>query len=448
MGGLAIDLKGQGWSVTGTDTLAFPPMSEVLATHGISFQCGPGPFEVPAGTEVVVTGSASPAEASGTSRAAEAGIPVLHLPAFLQAYCFATSRRIVVAGTNGKTTTSAMLTWILEQAGKQPDYLIGARCREFASPVRMRGSPWMVLEGDEYFADLKERVPKFHFYDPHVLILTNLAYDHAEVYLDEAAIRAEFTKLISRLPSDGLLICAAGPELDALAAPAPCRVVRVGSSKDCDVRVSSPVHSNDGTIFKVNGTPLRLKIPGRMNALNAALALTAAMETGLSPESAAPALATFSGVPGRCEVLYDGASLTIVTDDGYHPMALRECLAAMRLRYPGRRLIAALQARYTGGRGGFQHQALPGVLSAADKVILTPVFDYGTFPGGPLTTRTLAAALKHHDIPTHLLSRSKALPAFYKRLHQPGDVLFCSLAMRQDAVFAALLELAASLDPV
>ena len=171
MGGLAIDLKTQGWTVTGSDTLAFPPMSGLLDAHNVAYQCGPGPFEVPPGTGVVVTGSASPGEAWGAASAAAAGIPVLHLPAFLKAHCFGKARRLVVCGTNGKTTTTAMLTWILEQAGKNPDYLIGARCREFASPVRMRGSPLMVLEGDEYFADLTERLPKFHFYDPHILLL-------------------------------------------------------------------------------------------------------------------------------------------------------------------------------------------------------------------------------------------------------------------------------------
>ncbi len=447
MGGLAIDLKAQGWTVTGTDALAFPPMSEVLADHGIAYECGPGPFKIPAGTDVVVTGSASTAESSGTKEAAAAGIPVLHLPAFLKAYCFGKARRLVVAGTNGKTTTSAMLAWILERSGKQPDYLIGARCREFASPVRMRGADWMVLEGDEYFADLTERVPKFHFYDPHVLLLTNIAYDHAEVYPDEAAVRAEFARLTARLPADGLLIAAAGPVVDELAAAAPCRMLRVGWQKNCHVRLSLPRQTRQGMAFTVDGEPVVLKISGRMNALNAALALTAARECGIAPQAAAAALAEFSGVPGRCEVLYDSPGLTVVTDDGYHPMALRECLAAMRLRYPGRRLITVLQARYTGGRGGFQHQTLPDALAEADEVILTPVFDYVTFPGGPLTTRTLAAALRRRGITTHVLSRSLGLPSFYRRMHQPGDVLFCSLAMRQDAVLEALLKTAARLAP-
>ena len=447
MGGLAMDLKAQGWTVTGTDAVAFPPMSDLLEAHGIAFECGKGPFTVPAGAEMVVSGSAAVAEAAGTAAAAARGVPVMHLPAFLRAHCFGSSRRFVVAGTNGKTTTSAMLAWILEQAGLAPDYLIGAACREFAGPVRMRGARWMVLEGDEYFADLLERIPKFHFYDPQVLLLTNIAYDHAEVYPNETAVREEFTKLIARLPPEGLLVAADSPAVNELAAAAPCRVLRAGWTRECAVRISPLRATGQGMAFSINGTPVLLQIPGRMNALNAALALTAAGECGVSPQEAAGALATFSGVPGRCEVRHDTRELTVINDDGYHPMSLRECLAALRLRYPGRRLVTVLQARYTGGRGGYQHRALPEVLAAADAVILTPVFDYAEFPGGPLTTRTLAAALRRKGISVHVLSKSRRLPAFYRRMHQPGDVLFCSLAMRQDAVITALLETAASLSP-
>lgn len=446
-GGLAMDLKSRGCTITGTDAIAFPPMSGLLEKAGIAYKTGSGPFIVPAGTDLIISGSTPPGEETGVPAACAAGVPMMHLPAFLKEYGLGASRRLVVAGTNGKTTTTAMLAWILEYCGLEPDYLIGGRCPHFPALVRIRGALLAVLEGDEYFASMEERIPKFHFYDPEVLLLTNIAHDHAEVFTDETVIVREFERLIANLPARGVLIAADSPTVNRIAAHAPCRVVRVGWNADCDIRLSAPQCSGKKMSFQSNGQPVELKVHGRMNALNAALALTAAGECGVGSGQAAAALADFEGVSGRCEVLHDSPDLTVITDEGYHPMALRESLAAMRLRYPRRRLVAVLQPRYTGGKGGFQHKTLPEVLEAADLVILTPVFDYSDFSGGALTSRTLATALKRRGRTAHVLSRSVHLPDFYRSKHQPGDVLFCSLAMRQEAVFGSLLKTARILAP-
>lgn len=447
-GGLAIELKSRGCRITGTDAVAFPPMSGLLDEAGISYQSGPGPFAVPPGTELIITGSTPSGEETGVPAARRAGVPVMHLPAFLKKFGLGTSRRLVVAGTNGKTTTTAMLAWILESCGHHPDYLIGGRCAHFHGMVRLRGAGHAVLEGDEYFASLEEKIPKFHFYEPDVLLLTNMAYDHAEVFADEGVIVREFEKLTGNLPANGVLIAAGSPAVGAIAAHAACRVKKVGWTADCDVRLTNPQSKEEGMAFQIDHEPIVLKIHGRMNALNAALAFTAALECGVTSEQASAALADFEGVAGRCEILHDSPDLTVISDEGYHPMALRENLAALRLRYPHRRIVAVLQPRYTGGKGGFQHRDLPLVLGEADTVILTPVFDYAAFPGGALTSRTLAAAMKRRGRAAHVLSKSRHLPRFYQAKYQPGDVLFCSLAMRQEAVFENLLSMAQRLAPV
>jgi len=442
VGGLALDLKEQGWNVTGMDAHALPPMRDVLRASGIPLQEGPGPFTVPAGTGVIVTTSIPAHDDSGVPAARAAGVPVLHLPAFLKQWCLGKSRRLVVAGTNGKTTTTAMLTWILQQAGLDPDYLIGGHCGHFPGMVKMRGTPLAVLEGDEYVACENEGIPKFHFYDPSLLILTNLAHDHAEIFPDTAAVEREFSKLIASLPSSGKLIAAAGPTLDHLISHAPCPVIRVGWDRSCDFTLTSPRRTRAGMAFRINQQPILLKIFGRMNALNAALAFTAALESGVSGPQAAAALATFEGVADRCEVIAEGPAFTLVTDNAYHPMALTESLAALKMRFPGRRLIVVFQPRYTGGRGGFLHRGLAEAVESADRVILTPLYDYGKFPGGPLSNRMLATTLRKSGRKTHVLTKINHLPEFYRRLMEPGDVLFCSIAMFQDEILARLQAMA------
>jgi len=442
IGSLAIDLHQQGWRVTGMDVHALPPMCDVLRDSGIAFDAGKGPFTVPPDTEVIVTTSLPSDENSGLPAARAAGVPILHLPAFLKKYCLGTSRRLVAAGTNGKTTTTAMLTWILQQQGLDPDYLIAGRCVHFAGMVRMRKAALSVLEGDEYVACEEEGIPKFHYYDPSLLVLTNVAHDHAEVFADAAAVEQEFARLIAHLPPSGRLIAAASPVVDRLSRSAPCPVIRVGWDATCDYRLTTPRGTRQGMAFKINGQPVLLKIYGRMNALNAALALAAAVESGIALPDAAAALARFEGVAERCEILTEGPAFTLVGDNAYHPMALKENLAALRMRFPGRRLIAAFQPRYTGGRGGFLHQGIADAFATADHVILTPLYDYGKFPGGRLNNRILARSLKNAGIPTHVLGKAANLSAFCRRLLQPGDVLFCSIAMFQDDILTALRQLA------
>lgn len=441
MGGLAMDLQAQGWTVTGMDAHALPPMCDLLRSRGILFDSGPGPFTVPVGADVVVTSSIPSGDSAGLPQARLAGVPVLHLPAFLKAHCLGQSRRLVVSGTNGKTTTSAMLTWILQQAGLEPDFLIGGRCDQLPGMVRMRQAPLAVIEGDEYVACEEEGIAKFHFYDPEILLLTNVDHDHAEVYADQHAVETEFASLIAKLPQHGLLIAAEGTAVDRLAAAASCRVLRVGWGSDCDLRLTEPRQVRGKMQFNLQGRSVSLSMYGRMNALNAALAVAAAMECGVQFEQAAAALGDFQGVADRCEILLDRRDLTVIADNGYHPVALRESLAAMRMRFPGRRLVVAFQPRYTGGRGGFLHRGLPDALALADQVILTPLYDYGKFPGGPLTNRILAADLRKRGLAVEVISKAQLLPATYRRLHDRGDVLFCSLAMFQEEILTKLAHL-------
>lgn len=174
IGSLALELKRKGWEVTASDATQYAPMDRVLREGGLEIRTGFSGRHVPAGTDVLVRGTAIANENLELKAARRRGIPILNMAQFLEQHLLKRSRRFVIAGTNGKTSTTAMLAWILEFAGQRPDYLMGGICPHFESLVRFRSSRWTVLEGDEYPSGENDPQPKFLHYRPHVLLLTNI----------------------------------------------------------------------------------------------------------------------------------------------------------------------------------------------------------------------------------------------------------------------------------
>ena len=428
VGSLALALKRRGWQVTASDKLQYAPMDRVLADGGLPITPKFAARNVPPGTQLVVVGGAIGRRNIERVEARRRGIPVMHMARFVGEHLLGQKLRLVVAGTKGKTTTTAMLAWILEHNGRRPDYLVGGLCPHFPLPVRYRGSPVMVLEGDEFPSSKEDPTPKFLYYKPDVLVVTNVEFDHPEVYPSMREIQAWFARLAGGLPAAGKLVVSGDcANAAALAEGCPAEVETVGWGRGARFRLTGFKATPRGMRFRFCGESFVMRQPGQMLALDAALAARAALHAGVPMAGSAAALADFQGVAGRLHALLDDPSATIVHDESAHPSALRESIAALRLRYPGRRLVVVLQPRYTGGRHGFHEQALPDVLAAADRAILLRSFDPAPWPAGPFSSYRLAGQLRRRGLPASVLRGSRFLVSYCARNHLPGDVLFCSL---------------------
>ncbi len=420
IGGLALELMSRGHEVSASDGFCQAPMDAFLRTQGLEIIEGFSTKNIPTNTAMVVAGASVTPDNVELKAARRRKIPVIFMAQFLQDHLLKQRTRIVVAGTNGKTTTTSMLAWILEYAGMKPDYLIGAPSPHFANTARFRGSRIAVLEGDEYPASQECNRAKFHYYKPHILLLTNILHDHADVYANEGAVLSAFTELATAMPSSGKIF---------LTPFCPNALAVAGQSK-ASTEIVSPRDLRvvkRGMTFMLGSQRLFLPMFGRMNAENATLAARAAQEMGVSASKISAALATFQPVPGRMQTLLDEKQGTLVIDENYHPAALRANLAALRMRFPHRRIIVALQPRYTGGRVGFQAATLPAALTVADVVILTRPFDLHPFPDGAFSSRAIISKMKRMGVQAHLIQSLKGLNKFLHRVFRPGDVLFVSL---------------------
>lgn len=439
IGSLALDLKQQGWQITASDDALYPPMSELLRTQGLEVHHGFSAASLPRGIDLLIRGSAVPTTHPELLEAYRRGVPVLDMPSFLEQHLLPKGNRIVVAGTNGKTTTTVMLAWILESTGLAPDYLFGGLCPHFQLPVRMRGADWKVLEGDEYPSNLENWKPKFLHYHPDILLITNLAYDHAEVYHDLAEISSHFRQLIAQVPDAGaIFIPDSSPVLRELAHDSRAKVLTVGRSPRANLRIKGVRFSRQGVSFRLADQRFTLRLPGWMNVVNAAMAVGAASTVGVSTADSASALAGFRGVNGRMEAVMKTQRGVLVLDEGYHPLAIQENLAALRRQYPGQRLTLALLPRFTGGKDGFQAQQLPETLTLADQVVLAGLYDPSPSANGPFSSRNLAAKLRRRGVETHTLSTPAKLPRFFAGRWRRGDVTLCSLPPGHEAITDAI----------
>jgi len=412
MAPLACLLQGRGHRVRGSDGPLYPPMSTLLENAGIEPLVGFDPAHLAPPPDLVVIGNAVPRdnpEAVEAERLRAAGeTEILSMPEALWRFFLAERHRVVVAGTHGKTTTTSMAAWVWTACGADPSYLVGGLPKNLPGSFRDGDGDDFVIEGDEYNAAYFDRGPKFLHYRPNTLILTSAEYDHADLYPSHDALLAAYRKLIETVPEDGLLVaCGEDPFARQVAATARCRTVLYGlgpaptaeSAQPADGRGGEPIEvrplapvepSATGSRLVVARDPYRsepgessapveidLKVPGWHNASNALAVWAAARHRGLPADGVARALAAFEGVARRLEELGTAGGVTVVDDFAHHPTAVAASLAALRRRFPGRRLVALFEPRsLTAGRR-FLRAAYAEAFRAADRVLFAPVYHAG-----------------------------------------------------------------------
>ena len=382
MAPLACLLKDAGHRVRGSDGPLYPPMSDLLAAAGISPRVGFDAAHLEPRPDLVVVGNAVRRDNPEAVAAEGLGIERLSMPQALARFFLAGRRALVVAGTHGKTTTTAMAAWVYAACGADPGYLVGGLPLDLPGSFARGGGARFIVEGDEYNSAYFDRGAKFLHYQAETLIVTGVEYDHADLYPRPEALRDAYARLIAQLPPQGLLVaCGETPEVRALAHAAPCPVLLYGGAASTGLRPLGPPQGGpEGTAFSVRDSEsgetvaLRLRLVGEHNVANALAVWAAARNDGLSAAGVAAALAAFRGVRRRQEEVGGQRGVTVVDDFAHHPTAVGKTLAALRQRYPGRRLVALFEPRsLTAGRSFF-FEPYVEAFAAADRVLFAPLF--------------------------------------------------------------------------
>lgn len=430
MGAIAIALAEAGHVVTGSDEHPYPPMSDLLARAGIVASTPFSPNNLPADVGVVVVGRRLLDDNPETHAARQRGLRCVSFPVLLRDWFLHRTRNLVVGGGVGKTTTAAMLTWVLERRGCRPDFLIGGIPAGLEWPARFRGSPLCVIEGDEYASAADDPTPKFLYYRPETLILTNTIEDHPDLYPDRESLLEAFRAAVQLLPADGGLIL---DETDAatamLSQVARCQVTTIGETPAAMARITSLRLTPSGSSFRLRGVRFNLQSFGRMSVRNAAMAALAAERVGVPLEQAAHALSTFRDVSNRQEVVEVGTT-ALVLDKATHPASIAELHEALRQRYPDRRITVVIRPRATGGCGWIYQRDLPAALLSFDRVVIAPSYEHRP----PADTRW-----QHTPFSVELLIAQLGVSGCEARITNDGGVAAAVLDLLGDREVVLLL---------
>lgn len=370
MGGVALLARAAGHTVTGCDTNVYPPMSTQLSEQGIGLTEGFDPSQLDLAPDVVVVGNAISRGNPLLEAVLERGLPYTSGPQWLAEHVLQGRWVLAVAGTHGKTTTTSMLAWILEDAGLNPCFLVGGVPANFGVSARLTDSPFFVIEADEYDTAFCDKRSKFVHYRPRTVVLNNLEFDHADIFADLGAIETQFHHLVRTLPGSGRII--ANAESDALH-----RVLQRGCWSELEWFnddtgwALGPSEDDALAPFSLGGKVLgsaRMRLPGRHNCANALAAVAAARHVGVTPAQAIESLAGFSGIRRRMEVRGHVAGVTVYDDFAHHPTAIELTLEGLRRRQPRGRILAVLEPRSNTMKLGVMKDRLPESLALADHV--------------------------------------------------------------------------------
>jgi len=428
---LAALLAADGHRVTGSDGPLYPPMSTLLAGAGIEPFVGFDPAHLEPRPDLVIIGNAVPRSNVEAEACERLGLPRLSMPEALARFFLADRRPLVVAGTHGKTTTTALAAWTWVHAGRDPGLLVGGVPIDLGVSFRRGGGESFIVEGDEYNAAYFDRGAKFLHYRPETAIVTSVEYDHADLYPDVESFRAAFRRLVELIPGSGCLVaCGDSPEVREVATAARSPVLFYGEGAANDLSLTAPPEPlADGTRLVVRERDgatheLQLGLWGRHNALNALAVWAAARRDGIAPAVIGESFRRFRGVKRRQEVVGEAGGVVVLDDFAHHPTAVGETLAGLRGRFPGKRLLVAFEPRsLTAGRA-FLFDGYRSAFSAADRVFFAPIFHRDRLqPGERLDLDALTEELAADGVAAHACASLDELERRLLAVVSAGDVV-------------------------
>jgi len=385
MASLAGMLQARGHRVTGSDENVYPPMSTMLEGLGIGLMQGYDAAHLEPAPDCVVIGNAIPRGNPEVETALNRRLLYRSLPEVLKEEFIRGRRALVVAGTHGKTTTTSLAAWVIDQGGLAPSFMVGGVVQNFGSSFQVTDSDYFIIEGDEYDTAYFDKGPKFMHYLPELAIVNNIEFDHADIYHDLDAVKLAFRRLMNLVPGNGKLIAGwDSPHVREVIASMGQKLFTqletFGTGEDAGWQARDIAYSEGTTRFRVfrqgkEWAEFRTTLIGDFNVRNCLAVIIAADAWGVERKAIAEALATFKSVLRRGEVRGEVNGVTVIDDFAHHPTAVRETLTALRLKYQDRRIVAVFEPRSrTSCHATFQ-DAYVAAFMPADYVIISRVFD-------------------------------------------------------------------------
>jgi UDP-N-acetylmuramate: L-alanyl-gamma-D-glutamyl-meso-diaminopimelate ligase len=428
MGSLAGLLKAAGYDVSGSDSDVYPPMSDQLRSLGIKLYESYQASNVPHDADLIIIGNAVSKGHVEVEKAAELGIPYLSMADAVAEFFLKEKHSIVIAGTHGKTSTASLAAALLSLAGRDPSFLIGGILQNFDRSWQLGQGKDFVIEGDEYDTAFFDKTPKFIHYRPQSAILNAVEFDHADIYQDLGAVLSAFRQFIDLLAPDSYLFaCNDCKHVRDLMSHSKGHVVTFGEHVSSDYRLIDLSFENDLSqiVFECNGERLCLMspMPGRHNAVNLLGVYGLLVHLGLNHQEIQKGLNSFQGIKRRQEVRGIVNGITVIDDFAHHPTAVSETIAALRMKYPGRKLWVVFEPRSNTSRRKIFQNEFADALSSCDELILSKPFDNGKIAPEDLMDVGKMSEIISRKIPSHIFSDIKSIIGLIVERAKQSDVI-------------------------
>jgi UDP-N-acetylmuramate: L-alanyl-gamma-D-glutamyl-meso-diaminopimelate ligase len=400
-------------------------MSSFLQEKGIALTEGYRAENIPPDADIVVIGNAMKRGNPEVEAVLNRKLLYLSLPEVLRNFFLRARHNLVVTGTHGKTTTAALLAWIMEKAGRKPGFLIGGIPKNFGEGARLNESKYFVIEGDEYDTAFFDKRSKFVHYLPELVIVNNIEFDHADIFSNLDEIKLSFRRLLNIVPQNGMVLLN-GDDHNCVEVAKDClgQMIEVGFSKNCAQRIRDVAYSSSGSRFKLGDDVFEIPLVGEFNVRNAAMAAIAARFYDVPKTKIDSAFKSFTGIARRQELRGEARGVKVIDDFGHHPTAIAYTLQALRHRYRGCRMWAVFEPRSnTTRRAVFQRQ-LPDALKLADGVFISQVARLEQIPEDQrLKPEKVVAAIARNGRPAFYEQNADAIVERIVPMLRPKDVV-------------------------
>lgn len=432
MASLAGLLQSRGYRVTGSDQNVYPPMSTYLAGLGIHVLSGYREENVTERPDLAVIGNAVSRDNVEVQAILRLGIPYLSFPQALGSFLIGSKRSIVIAGTHGKTSTTALMAWVLTKAGLDPSFFVGGIPINFNGGFREGAGPWAALEGDEYDSAFFDKGPKFLHYKPEKVILTSLEFDHADIYRDLEHLKAAFARLVELVPASGsLLVCNDYEAAKEVTRAARCPVTFYGKKEPRDWEAKNvrarEIRSWFEPVYRGESDGVtEIPMIGQHNISNALAVYAMARELGIDRQVLCEAFKTFAGVKRRQELKGTVRNITVIDDFAHHPTAVRETIEAVRSAYPAQRIWAVFEPRSHTSRRRFFEQEFAQTLGCADRVVVAGLYQPDKIPQADrLSPAEVVREINRScgDRRAAFIEKPSEIPSYVAREARPGDIV-------------------------
>ena len=374
MASAAVAMTEKGFAVTGSDQNVYPPMSTFLAGKQIEVMNGYAERNLAHKPDLVVIGNAISRGNPEAEFVLDHKLRYCSLPELLREFFIRGKRSIVVAGTHGKTTTTALLAGVFEHNKLNPGFLLGGIPNNLGHGARFTDSDWFIIEGDEYDTAFFDKRSKFIHYLPEIAVINNLEFDHADIFENLDAIKKSFSQFIRLIPRNGLLLGNGDDaNLAALLSVTHCPVKRFGLGEDNAIQAFNLRYGPTATEFEIPSFKFHLNLIGEFNVRNALAVIACAKHCGLKNHQIQSAFDAFKGIKRRMEVRGIAGGVTVVDDFGHHPTAIRQTLKALRLKHPHEKIWAVFEPRSNTTRRNVFQSELAGAFADADAVVVSEV---------------------------------------------------------------------------